>query len=132
MNQFQLIHKAICLVFLITPLLGISGCKNDPMVYQVNDVISDPSAYSGNLSLEGVVYAFAKENPSIVGVMDKKELQCTSTSCSKALIAVQITDAKLSVGDEVKVSGTLVKENWGYLMKANRVKVVANHKLGGA
>jgi hypothetical protein len=128
----QLIFKYMCLSFLLASLVITAGCKNDALVYQVNDVVSDPGAYVGDLTLEGVVYTFAKDNPSIVGVMDKKELQCTTPNCKKTLMAVQVVESKLAVGDEVKVSGAIVKESWGYLLKAEQVKVMNNHKLGGA
>lgn len=124
--------KSICIVFLMALLLAVTGCKENTAVYQINDVVSDPGAYSGVLTLEGVVYAFADEDPSIIGVMDKKELQCKTPNCKKALLAMKVTDSKLSIGDEVKVSGSIIKENWGYLLKADQVEVVARHKLGGA
>ena len=123
--------KAICVVFLIAFSLVAAGCNNDE-AYQINDVASDPGAYSGVLKLEGVVYAFSKDDPSIVGVMDKKELQCKTPNCKKVLLAMRTTGSKLAIGDEVKVSGSIVKEDWGYLLKADQIQVVGNHKLGGA
>jgi hypothetical protein len=124
--------KSICVVFLIALLTMTTGCNNDAGVYQINDVVSDPGAYSGPLTLEGVVYAFSKEDPSIVGVMDKKELQCTTPNCKKALLAMKVTDSRVSIGDEIKASGTIVKEPWGYILKPEQLQVVGNHKLGGA
>ncbi|MBW2477481.1 MAG: hypothetical protein JRE16_08210 [Deltaproteobacteria bacterium] len=106
----------------------VTGCKDD--VFQVNDVVSDPGAFSKPLTLEGVVYAHAQGDTSIVGVMDKKELQCTTPNCNKALLAVKAPGQQLSVGDEIKASGTIVKESWGYVLKADDVKVVTKHKIG--
>ena len=127
----QLIYKSVFSLFLIASLVIMAGCKNDAPVYQVNDVVSDPGAYNGVLTLEGVVYTFAKQDPSIVGIMDKKELQCKTPNCKKTLLAMQVMDSKLAVGDEVKVSGSIVKESWGYLLKAKQVQIMINHKLGG-
>ena len=126
----QLFTRSTYFLFLLAMLAIMAGCKDNAVVYQVNDV-SDPDAYIGELKLEGVVYAFANSDPSIVGVMDKKELQCTTPNCKKALLAVQVKNSKLTVGDEVKVSGSMVKESWGYLFKAEQVQVKTNHKLGG-
>ena len=127
-----MVSTSLMAFFSPPPLMIMPGCKNDMSVYQVNDVVSDPSAYSGDLTLQGVVYAFSKDNPSIVGVMDKKELQCKSPNCKKKLIAMQVTDSKLTVGDEVKASGSLIKTSGGYILKAKQVQVMENHKLGGA
>ncbi len=130
MNQLSL--KSVCFLFLLASLVILTGCKNDALVYQVNDVSSDPGAYSGALTMEGVVYTFSQQDPSLVGIMDKKELQCTTPNCKKTLLAMRVVDSKLAVGDEIKVSGSLVKESWGYLLKAEEVKIMAKHKLGGA
>ena len=119
-------------VFVYLSLLAIvsltAGCKDE--VFQVNDVVSDPGAFSKPLTLEGVVYAYAKGDTMIVGVMDKKELQCKTPNCNKALLAVKAPGKKLSVGDEIKASGSIVKESWGYVLKADAVEVVTRHKIG--
>lgn len=106
----------------------MTGCKDE--VFQVNDVVSDPGAFSQPLSLEGIVYRFAQGDTSIVGVMDKKELQCTTPNCNKALLAVRVSGSQLAIGDEIKVSGTITKESWGYILKADQVEVITRHKLG--
>ncbi len=127
----QNIYKLISFLFLSVFLFVPAGCKNAGPVYQVNDVVSDPDAYIGTLTVEGVVYTFSTQDQSIIGIMDKKELQCTTPNCKKNLLPMQFAGSRLSVGDEVKVSGSLVKGNRGYLLTAKDVKVVATHKLGG-
>ncbi len=62
MNQLSL--KSVCFLFLLASLVILTGCKNDALVYQVNDVASDPGAYSGALTMEGVVYTFSQQDPS--------------------------------------------------------------------
>ncbi len=120
--------KAVVYISILA-IIGITtGCKED--VFQVNDIVSDPGAFSEPLTLEGVVYRFAQGDTSIVGVMDKKELQCTTPNCNKALLAVKAPGSRLAIGDEVKVSGTITKESWGYILKADQVKVITRHKLG--
>lgn len=120
--------KVFVYLFMLV-IIGLTvGCKDQ--VFQINDVVSDPGAFSKPLTLEGVVYTYAKGNKSIVGVMDKKELQCTTPNCNKALLAVQASGTQLSVGDEIKASGTIVRENWGYVLKADDVKVITTHKIG--
>lgn len=124
------VSKTFLFVMLFAIFTGITGCQEPVTVFQVNDVVSDPGAFSKTLTLEGVVYRHAQGDSSIVGVVDKKELQCNTPNCNKALMAVKVTGTSLSIGDEVKVTGTIVKEKQGYLLKAEQVKVVANHKFG--
>jgi len=127
--KYSILKALVCLTFVA--LVGITaGCKDSAVIFQVNDVVSDPGAFSKPLALEGVVYAFAKADPSIVGVMDKKELQCTTPNCNKALLAVKAPGTQLAVGDEIKVSGSIVKEDWGYVLKADEVQVITRHKIG--
>lgn len=120
--------KAVISIFVLAMISLTTGCRED--VFQVNDIVSDPGAFSEPLSLEGIVYKFAQGDRSIVGIMDKKELQCTTPNCNKALLAVRVPGPQLAIGDEVKVSGTIAKESWGYILKAEQVEVIAKHKLG--
>ena len=120
--------KVVVYVLILAIMSLTAGCKEE--VFQVNDIVSDPGAFSKPLTLEGIVYAYAKGDTSIVGVMDKKELQCTTPNCNKALLAVQTGSKRLAVGDEIKASGTITKESWGYVLKANQVDVIAKHNLG--
>lgn len=123
----SLLKVVVCISILA--MVGLTaGCKEE--VLQVNDVVSDPGAFSEPLSLEGIVYRFAKGDTSIVGVMDKKELQCTTPNCNKALLAVKVSGSQLAIGDEIKVSGTITKESWGYILTADQVEVITRHKLG--
>ncbi len=113
----------------ILAIIGLMvGCKEQ--VFQVSDIVSDPGAFSEPLTIEGVVYAYSKGDTSIVGVMDKKELQCKTPNCNKALLAVKAVGQQLAVGDEIKASGSITKESWGYLLKAEQVEVLTKHKLG--
>ncbi len=125
----KLLLKAfVCIVVLA--IVGLTtGCKED--VFQVNDIVSDPGAFSKPLAIEGIVYRYAQGDTSIVGIMDKKELQCTTPNCNKALLAVKVTGSKLAIGDEIKVSGTITKKDrFGYILTADEVEVITRHKLG--
>jgi hypothetical protein len=109
-----------------------AGCKNDaPGAFQINDVASDPAAFDGPLTLVGIVNAFAQSDATIVGVMDKKELQCTTPNCNKVLLPVKITGTRPAIGDEVRISGSFSREPGGYLFRAEKMEVLANHRLGG-
>ena len=116
--------------FSLIALLAVVGCSSESHTFQVNDVVSDPGAFNGSLTIEGVVYAYAKDDAMILGVMDKKELQCTTPNCNKVLFPVKVGNPRPAIGDEIRVSGDIVKKDWGYLMQATKVDVVTNHKLG--
>ena len=45
---------------------------------------------------------------------------------------MKVTKSQVAIGDEIKVSGSIVKEDWGYILKAEQLQVVGKHKLGGA
>lgn len=127
--KYSVSKIVICTIMLV--LSGVMvGCKEDIAVVQVNDIISDPGAFSKPLNLEGIVYSYAKGDTSIVGVMDKKELQCNSPNCNKNLIAVKVPGSQLAIGDEIKAFGSITKESWGYILKAEMVEVITRHKLG--
>lgn len=127
--NFNVSKLVICiLLFVLAGLL--TGCKDQNPVFQINDVVSDPGAYSKPLTLEGIVYAYSQSDSSIVGVMDVKELQCTTPNCKKALLAVKVSGTSLAIGDQIEATGSIEKESWGYILKANEIKVTAKHKLG--
>jgi hypothetical protein len=52
----------------------------------VNDVASDPAAFTGTITVTGVVAGVSQQDPTIIGMMDKKELQCTTPGCKKVYL----------------------------------------------
>lgn len=128
MKKYSIVKAVVYLSILA--IAGLTaGCKED--VFQVNDIVSDPGAFSKPLAIEGIVYKLAQGDTSIVGIMDKKELQCTTPNCKKALLAVKVTGPRLAIGDEIKVSGVIKKEKrFGYMLTAEDVEVITRHKLG--
>jgi len=98
---------------------------------QVNQVASDPSAYSGTITVTGIMAGTSAQDPSIFGIFDIKELQCTTPNCNKLYLPVKSQGTMPKQGDEVRVSGSFIKVNAGYLFSASNVKVVRNHRIGG-
>jgi len=128
----QRILSHLCiLVATLSLVVLISACQKESPALQINDVVSDPGAFSGSLTLVGIVSAYAQSDPGIVGVMDKKELQCTTPNCEKVLLAVKVAGTRPAIGDEVRVSGFFSREPWGYLLNADKLEVLAHHKPGG-
>jgi hypothetical protein len=108
-----------------------AGCKNETPSFQINDVASDPGAFEGPLTVVGITYGYSQSDATIMGVMDKKELQCTTPNCNKVLLPVKITGARPAIGDEVRISGSFSREPGGYLFHAEKMEVLATHRLGG-
>lgn len=97
----------------------------------VNEIGSDPSAFTGTITFTGIMGGISKQDPNVVGIMDLKELQCTTPGCNKIYIPVKCASVVPVLGDEVKVTGNFIKEAKGYLFTADKITVVRNHKIGG-
>lgn len=109
------------------PAFKPAGAK----ILQVNEVGADPMAYSGTIIIAGVMAATSAQDPTIFGVMDLKELQCTLVDCKKLLIPVQFKGKPPVMGDEVRITGAFAQVDGGLVFAAQNVEVVRNHKIGG-
>lgn len=98
---------------------------------QVNQVASDPSAYSGTITVTGIMAGTSPQDPSVFGIFDLKELQCKSPNCNKIYLPVRYQGTMPKLGDEVQVSGSFVPVSGSYIFSASNVKVVRNHRIGG-
>jgi len=97
----------------------------------VNEVGSDPGAFAGTITVTGVMGGVSQQDPTIFGIMDKKELQCKTQNCNKVLIPVKFQGKLPVLGDEVKVTGRFARVGDGFVFAAEKMKVVRNHKIGG-
>lgn len=98
---------------------------------QVNQVASDPSAYSGTITVTGIMAGTSPQDPGVFGIFDLKELQCKSPNCNKIYLPVRYQGTMPKLGDEVQVSGSFVPVSGSYIFSASNVKVVRNHRIGG-
>lgn len=105
--------------------------RGDASALQVNQVGADPSAYSGTITVTGIMAGTSPQDPSVFGMFDLKELQCTTPNCNKLYLPVKYQGAMPKPGDEVRVSGSFIKTPGGFLFSASNVKVVRNHQIGG-
>lgn len=105
--------------------------RGDANALQVNQVGADPSAYSGTITVTGIMAGISQQDPSVFGMFDLKELQCTTPNCNKIYLPVRHQGAMPKPGDEVRVSGSFTKTGDGFLFTASNVKVVRNHRIGG-
>lgn len=105
--------------------------RGDANALQVNQLASDPSAYSGTITVTGIMAGTFPQNPDVFGIYDLKELKCTTPNCNKIYLPVKSQGTIPKPGDEVLVSGIFVKTTDGFLFSASNVKVVRNHRIGG-
>lgn len=125
-RKFRALFTLMLCVLLLTTL---SACKdNTPAAaLNINDLRSDPGAFSGTLTVTGILGAYSQHDPQIFGIMDKTELQCTSPNCNKFYLPVRYAGQVPSYGDEVVITGSFMPGT--SLFAATELKVVRNHKL---
>lgn len=105
--------------------------RGDANALQVNQLASDPSAYSGTLTVAGIMAGTSPQDPSVLGMFDLKELQCTTPNCNKLYLPVKHQGVMPKPGDELRVTGSFIKMPDGFLFSASSIKVLRNHKIGG-
>lgn len=105
--------------------------RGDADALQVNQVASDPAAYSGTITVTGIMAGTSPQDPGIFGIFDLKELQCTTPNCNRLYLPVRYQGPMPKLGDEVRVSGSFLKTSGGFIFSASELKVVRNHHLGG-
>jgi len=116
-------------ILLFASALIFTGTR-DTRALNVNDVAPDPLAYTGVITVTGIMAVVSKENPNLFGIMDKSELQCTTPDCSKFYLPISYKGSTPAVGDEVVVSGRFTKEERGVVFVAETVKILRNHSIG--
>jgi hypothetical protein len=124
-------------IFIVAALLvGIAlavviTTQGDGDLLHVNQVGADPLAYNGTITVTGIMAGVSNSDPSIFGIYDIKELQCTTANCNKLYVPVRHQGAMPQVGDEVRITGSFSKVAQGVVFTAEKIKVVRNHKIGG-
>jgi hypothetical protein len=123
------LRAALAALFLALVLSACNQGTAAPSALNVNDLRSDPGAYSGELTVTGIMAAVSQQNPQIFGIMDKTELTCNSPNCNKYYLPVRFEGPRPAHGDEVVVTGTFIDMPGGKILIAKAVNVLRNHKL---
>lgn len=105
--------------------------QGEAKALNVNEIGGDPSAFTGTITVTGIMAGVSQYDKSVIGIMDIKELQCQSPNCNKIYIPIKVTGALPAVGDEIRATGQFQKNAQGYLFTAEKIKVLKNHKIGG-
>ena len=103
----------IILMLLLILVVGInSGCtsiEGNEKVLTINDVKSDPTSFTGEITITGVNAGIYEADPKIFFVVDTTELlSCKNLSCGAyRLPAIYKGDSPMpKVADEVNITGT--------------------------
>jgi len=124
------IYVVVALVIGAAVAFGMAS-QGNAKVLNVNDIGADPAAFTGTITVTGIMAGVSQTDSSIFGIMDIKELQCKSANCNKIFIPVKYQGQQPVVGDEVRLTGNFQKLPTGFLFTAEQMKVVKNHRIGG-
>lgn len=129
MKKYIVLSVALLVGIALAYALFFKGSSD---ALQVNQVAADPSAYSGTIKVTGIMAGTSPQDPSILGIFDLKELNCTTANCNKIYLPVKHQGVMPKLGDEVLISGSFMKmSDGGFIFSAASLKVVRSHSLGG-
>lgn len=99
-------------------------------VLSVNDIQADPAAYTGAITINGVVAGFPQQNPQLFTILDTAEAKlCKIVTCATFYLPVKYGGNPLRVNDEVNVTGSFDEK--GRVFNAANVEVLRHLDLGG-
>jgi len=125
-----LIVSSVVVVFLIGFATFLYINTDTEKHLAINDIKSDPLAFSGEVTLNGVVAGFAQDNETIFALMDTEELLiCKDINCGAFQLATHYegNDPLPEFGDEINVTGSFIKDDvFGVVFKVTNVDVKRN------
>ena len=97
-------------------------------VLSVDDIMADPAAYKGVISINGVVAGFSRQDPKLFAIIETAEAKlCKITGCAKFYLPVKYERNVPKVWDEVNVTGSFVEG--GRLFVATKVEILRQLKF---
>lgn len=99
-------------------------------VLSVNDIQADPAAYTGTITINGVVAGISKQDSKVFGIIDTAEAKlCKILTCATFYLPVKYVGNAPKEGDEVNVTGSFGDR--GRVFNATKVEVLRHLNLGG-
>ena len=99
-------------------------------VLTVTDIQADPAAYTGTVTINGVVSSISKQGPKLFSIIDTAEAKlCKTITCATFYLPVKYAGQTPKEGDEVKVTGSFGEK--GRVFNATKVDVLGHLNLGG-
>jgi hypothetical protein len=112
-------------------MLFITGCGSDNDVQEpvnvlaIRDIESDPFAFTGTLTINGIVTEFAEGG--IFGLKDTQEiLFCLNLECDSFMLPVKYAGDLPQIADEVNVTGRWSDTEDGVVFEATAFAVRRN------
>ena len=105
--------KIVFLTVIITLVIGIFvGCMGNGMdekitILAVNDIKDDPMAFTGIITINGIVTEFSKENSALFGIEDKTG---TKSCCPNFVLYVNYDGDMPKLNDEVYITGSWLND----------------------
>jgi hypothetical protein len=126
MKKYILMLIAIIFVAAVA-FSGLSNGKTRTVkeggILSINDIQADPAAFTGVVTITGVVSRIAGPNPKTFMLVDTHEAKsCKSTHCARFYQPVQYGGTLPKEWDEVNVTGNFVQG--GKLFQATKVEVI--------
>lgn len=125
-KQYLFVAAGIILFAAAFVFLGSGNSR----ALNVNDVAPDPLAYTGTITVTGIMAVVSKDDPKLFGIMDKAELQCATVNCNKFYLPILYRGNTPAVGDEIVATGRFTQEERGTVFVAEKVKILKNHTIG--
>lgn len=99
-------------------------------ILSVNDIQADPAAYTGSVTINGVVASVSKQDPQIFGIIETAEAKlCKILTCATFYLPVKYAGKTPQEGDEINVTGSFGDK--GRVFNATEVVVLRHLDLGG-
>lgn len=97
-------------------------------ILSVNDIMADPVAYKGVITITGVVAGFSRQDPKLFAIIETAEAKlCKITGCARFYLPVRYEANMPKVWDEVNVTGGFVEG--GKLFVATKMEVLRHLKF---
>ncbi|MHB8707262.1 MAG: hypothetical protein ACYC9I_00135 [Desulfuromonadales bacterium] len=126
MKRYLSVLVAVIIAGLVfAGLSGGMGAKpqTNKGILSVNDIQADPAAYSGTITINGVVAGLSKDNARTFTIIDTAEAKlCKTVTCARFYLPVFFAGPAPKVGDEVNVTGSF--QNKGQNFSAQQVDVL--------
>jgi hypothetical protein len=126
------ITALVAVVIGVLAFVAISGGMGDKPqakggILSINDIQADPAAFTGTITVNGVISGFSKENPPTFALVDTAEVKlCRTVNCGRFYLPVKYDGPAPKPGDEVNVTGTFTGTGKGLLLSAQKVEVLRN------
>lgn len=104
-----------------------SSLINTGKILTVNDIKADPTAYTGTITINGVMAGVSPNDTKIFAIVDTAEVKaCQQIGCGTFYLSVKYDGKLPKPGDEVNVTGSFTGSGNNIVFVATDYKVLGN------